>query len=64
MKSGTTGQQDADDVEEVPIPDEKKKPFGTHKNIFTMDSIRTSTYKVQTSNKPLQKIGSNVMGFR
>ena len=63
-KSDVNDQEDTDDVEEVPIPDEKKKPFGASNNIFTMDSIRTSTYKVQTSNKPLQKIGSNVMGFK
>lgn len=64
VKSHSTDQQATDDVEEVAIPDDKKKPFGTHSNIFTMDCIRASTYKVQTSNKPLQKIGSNVMGFK
>ena len=63
VKSHSTDQQATDDVEEVTIPDEKKKPFGTHSNIFTMDCIRASTYKIQTSNKPLQKIG-NVMGFK
>ena len=63
-KSDATDQEDTDDVEEVPIPEEKRKPFGASNNIFTMDSIRTSTYKVQTSNKTLQKIGSNVMGFK
>ena len=63
-KSDATDQEDTDDVEEVPIPEEKKKPFGASNNIFTMDSIHTSTYKVQTSNKTLQKIGSNVMGFK
>ena len=64
QKADTNDQQDIDDVEEVPISDEKKKPFGCHNNIFTMDSIRSSTYKVQTSNKSLQKIGSNVVGFK
>ena len=63
-KSDSTDQQDTDNVEEVPIPDEKKKPFGTNNNIFTMDCIRKSSYRVQTSNKKLQKIGSNVMGFK
>ena len=53
-----------DDIEEVPIPDEKKKPIGSNKNIFTMDSIRSSTYKVQESKKPLRKIGRHVVGFK
>ena len=64
IKSDCTNQKDTDDVEEVPIPDEKKKPFGANSNIFTMDCIRKSSYKVQTSSKPLQKIGSNVIGFK
>ena len=59
-----TDQQAIDDNEEEPIPDEKKKPFGSNKNIFTMDSIRTSTYKVQKSSKSLQKLGPKVMGFK
>ena len=50
--------------EEVPIPEEKKLPFGSSKNIFTMDSIRNSTYKVQESKKSIKKIHSNVVGFQ
>jgi len=43
---------------EVPIPEEKKLPFGSNKNIFTMDSIRNS------SKKSIYKIRSNVVGFQ
>jgi len=50
-----------EDEEEVPIPEERKKPFGCKEN---MDSIRTSTYKLQVSEKPLQKLGTNVVGFK
>ena len=63
-KSSATDQQGIEDVEEVPMPDEKKKPLGCNNNIYTMDSIRTSTYKVQKSTKPLQKIGSFVVTFK
>ena len=62
--SDATDQHDINDNEEVSIPDEKKKPFGAHNNIYGMDSIRTSTYKVQKSNKSLQMIGPKVMGFK
>ena len=44
--------------EEAPMPEEKKLPFGSNKNIFTMDSIRNS------SKKSIHKIRSNVVGFQ
>ena len=53
-----------DNIEEAPIPNEKKKPIGSNKNVFTMDSIRSPTYTVQESKKPLQKIGLHVVGFK
>ena len=62
--NGSYTSKDDGDIEEVAIPEEKKKPIGTNQNIHTMDSIRESTYKVQASKKPLRKIGGNVVGFQ